>query len=149
MPEEFPKKTRSVLVSTIPIQPRCSSYIMEMSCSTIILGKDPLVSTHTKVTQIPTCNLCALNDKNVPAYADARVPLLATWAYVCKEDFDAYGCELGTGKGQAFELVDDDGENEPSQEERIRSNMADAAWEDMSFEDFEDMFEDRDPAEFL
>ena len=36
-----------------------------------------------------------------------------------------------------------------SQDLRIRENMQDIDWDDMTFEEFEDMFEDRDPTEFL
>ena len=36
-----------------------------------------------------------------------------------------------------------------AQDLRIRENMEDIDWEDMTFEEFEDMFEDRDPTEFL
>jgi hypothetical protein len=39
-----------------------------------------------------------------PAYADARIPAAGSWGYVCKEHFDSYGCQLGTGKGQRLVL---------------------------------------------
>jgi hypothetical protein len=105
------------------------------------------MGTSTKVAQIPTCDLCRLNNKNVPAYADARVPTLNIWAHVCKEDFDAYGCSLGTGKGQQFVTETDEPQD---QTQRIRERVAGTDWENLTdFNDFEEIFEDRDPAEFL
>lgn len=44
---------------------------------------------------------------------------------------------------------EDKTQGEKDQDERIRENLADLDFEDMSFEEFEDMFEDRDPTEFL
>ena len=35
------------------------------------------------------------------------------------------------------------------QTERIAENLAEFDWEDASFSDMEDLFEDRDPCEFL
>lgn len=35
------------------------------------------------------------------------------------------------------------------QAERIRENMKDIDWDTISFNDLDDLFEDRDPAEFL
>lgn len=35
------------------------------------------------------------------------------------------------------------------QAQRIRENMADIDWETVSFDELDDLFEDRDPAEFL
>jgi hypothetical protein len=103
--------------------------------------------TTTTVAQLPTCDLCRLNNKNVPAYADARlVKLGGTWAYVCKEDFDTYGCELGTGKGQQFVVATSP---QQCQDERIREKVADVNWEKMTFGEFDEIFEDRDPFEFL
>jgi len=40
-----------------------------------------------------------------------------------------------------------DGERE--QNERIEENLRYADWENMTFTEFEDMFEDRDPFEFI
>jgi hypothetical protein len=40
-----------------------------------------------------------------------------------------------------------DGERE--QNERIQENMTDVDWENLSLDEFEEMFEDRDPMEFL
>lgn len=48
--------------------------------------------------------------------------------------------------GTKFE---DKSQGEKDQDERIRENLADLDPDDMSFEDFEDAFEDRDPAEFI
>ena len=64
------------------------------------------MSTETTVTRIPDCDLCKANGGFLsvtvtnPAYADARIPAAGSWGYVCKEHFDSYGCQLGTGKGQ-------------------------------------------------
>jgi hypothetical protein len=38
---------------------------------------------------------------------------------------------------------------EREQNERIRENLLYADWEEMTFFEFEDLFEDRDPFEFL
>jgi hypothetical protein len=35
------------------------------------------------------------------------------------------------------------------QSNRIAENLADVDWDDVSFSDLEDLFEDRDPCEFL
>ena len=40
-------------------------------------------------------------------------------------------------------------QGEREQNERIRENLKYADWEDMDFQELEDMFEDRDPIEFL
>lgn len=48
--------------------------------------------------QIPTCNL---DSRHGPAFADAAIPQFQnSWAYVCRECFDHYGCSLGLGLGQ-------------------------------------------------
>jgi hypothetical protein len=43
---------------------------------------------------------CQLNPDHGPAYADARLPVIGSWAYVCRLCFAAYQCSLGTGHGQ-------------------------------------------------
>lgn len=44
------------------------------------------------------CDFCTMEAKY-----DARIPLLATWAYVCEVHFRQFECSLGTGKGQLLE----------------------------------------------
>ena len=48
------------------------------------------------VTALPSCDLCPTP---TPAKYDARIPGLS-WGNLCQTHFDAYGCELGIGKGQ-------------------------------------------------
>ena len=48
--------------------------------------------------------------------------------------------------GTKFE---DKTQGEKDQDARIRENLQYADFDEMDFEDFEDMFEDRDPIEFL
>jgi hypothetical protein len=55
--------------------------------------------TKTTVAQIPRCDL-PHPDETILAYADARLPRIGSWAYVCKGHFVEHGCELGLGKGQ-------------------------------------------------
>jgi hypothetical protein len=33
---------------------------------------------------------------------DARIPSLGQWGNLCERHFEAFGCKLGTGNGQAF-----------------------------------------------
>jgi len=40
-------------------------------------------------------------------------------------------------------------QGEKEQNERIRENLFYADWDEMTFDEFEEMFEDRDPTEFL
>jgi hypothetical protein len=57
----------------------------------------------TNVAKRPPCDMCLR-----PAYADARLkkgPEAGRWAYVCREHFDEYGCEVGTGHGQVLKVV--------------------------------------------
>ncbi len=103
------------------------------------------MSTQVKVPSIPSCDVCQSEGVKTPAYADAKLNI-GPWANVCKMHFDAHSCSLGTGHGQKLILAT---EPEPSQDERIRENLRGADFENMTFEDFEDMFEDRDPCEFL
>jgi hypothetical protein len=56
------------------------------------------VSTDVEVTQLPTCDLCRGN--GTPAWADARLPAIGSWAYLCFVHFKMHGCQLGLGKGQ-------------------------------------------------
>lgn len=61
--------------------------------------------TKTTVTLVPRCDLP--HDEMVLAYADARMVRNAgrrtgSWASLCKEHFDEFGCELGLGKGQEY-----------------------------------------------
>ena len=67
------------------------------------------MSKEVRVSEVPLCDMCTMNGRSLgvtvtkPAYADARIPSVGSWANVCREHFDAFGCELGTGHGQ--ELV--------------------------------------------
>lgn len=105
------------------------------------------MSTKAHVSEIPQCSLCKMQhiDPPKPAYADARIDSISTWAYVCEEHFKEYKCQLGTGLGQELTTEPE----EKDQTERIKGNLKDADFENMSYEDFEELFEDRDPAEFL
>lgn len=63
------------------------------------------MSSKVVVDTIPSCDLCKLrNVFDEKAYADAYIPTLATWGYVCKQHFAMNGCQLGTGKGQELVL---------------------------------------------
>lgn len=101
---------------------------------------------YTIVTSIPDCDICRARGKNEEAYADAFIPTLSTWGNVCKPCFNEEGCQLGAGQGQEFKMQEAD---PPSQEQRIREKLKAANSGKMAFEDFQDIFEDRDPAEFL
>lgn len=43
----------------------------------------------------PKCDFC-----KEEAQYDARVPEMGCWANLCTKHFKAFGCKLGTGKGQ-------------------------------------------------
>lgn len=53
--------------------------------------------TSVEVDRIPPCDL---NANHGDAYADAQVPDVSSWAFVCKACFDKYRCRLGLGLGQ-------------------------------------------------
>jgi hypothetical protein len=114
-----------------------------------MLLRQATMSKKTVVTSIPDCDICQVV-KNPPtkAHADCFIPSYSTWGNVCKQHFVTEGCELGTGKGQVFELQDPT-KPELSQTERIKQALAEADLNTMSYNDMEDIFEDRDPAEFL
>jgi hypothetical protein len=57
------------------------------------------MSTQVLVTTVPPCDL---DPDHGPAFADARIPSVGSWAYVCKRCFDRHECNLGTGHGQAL-----------------------------------------------
>lgn len=102
-----------------------------------------------EVERIPSCDICMTLKPHPPsmiAYADCYIPSHNTWGNVCKRHFSMYNCKLGRGLGQELVLAED---KEPSQDERIRENMKDIDWDSMTIDDFEDIFEDRDPMEFL
>lgn len=103
---------------------------------------------YTVVTEIPDCDICKIK-RNPPikAYADAFIRSWSTWGNVCKDHFQREGCELGVGMGQEFKLSTD--QPEQSQTERIKEAVKDIDWDAVSYGDLEDIFEDRDPAEFL
>jgi hypothetical protein len=107
------------------------------------------MSKKTVVTSLPDCDICQVV-KNPPtiAHADCFIPSYGTWGNVCKQHFVTEGCSLGTGKGQVFELQEPN-HTPQSQTERIKEALATADLNTMSMEDMEDIFEDRDPMEFL
>ena len=112
------------------------------------------MSKKTIVSSIPDCDICILtHNPPTKAYADCFIPGYHTWGNVCKMHFNSESCELGTGKGQVFELQDPtDKLGRPlSQTDRIKQALKDTDLNDpnLSMQDFEDIFEDRDPAEFL
>jgi len=54
------------------------------------------------VTRIP---VCCIDGCGKPAEYDAQLRSIGTlWGYVCKEHFDHFECELGTGIGQKLIL---------------------------------------------
>lgn len=58
------------------------------------------MSKQAKVAALPNCDVCRMGQKATVAYADAAVPATGSWGYLCREHFDLYGCQLGTGRGQ-------------------------------------------------
>jgi len=56
------------------------------------------MSDRVLVEHIPSCDMCKRK-----AYADARIPD-GPWANLCNTHFTMYGCSLGTGRGQVFEV---------------------------------------------
>lgn len=57
------------------------------------------MSTQTKVTLLPNCDMCDMEGKEIKALYDAKLNI-GPWANVCQEHFRQYGCSLGLGKGQ-------------------------------------------------
>jgi len=61
----------------------------------------PAPHTEVLVNTIPDCDLCRSQEGYTwPAFADARLPRIGSWAYVCDLHFVAHGCSLGLGQGQ-------------------------------------------------
>lgn len=61
----------------------------------------PAPNTETTVlTERPSCDLCGVAGKNVPASVDGRLRGRASWAYMCELHFETHGVGLGLGKGQ-------------------------------------------------
>jgi len=58
------------------------------------------MSTKTKVTVLPVCDVC----KTKKAAFDART-VFGSWANLCSICFGQYGTGLGLGKGQHLVLV--------------------------------------------
>jgi hypothetical protein len=121
------------------------------------------MSNKTVVTSIPNCDICEVR-RNPPtlAWADCFIPSFGTWGNVCKQHFNTEGCQLGSGKGQEFELEQQEICTSPgicncqepvNQTERIKQNLkeafAEAGEDGIPFDVLEELFEDRDPAEFL
>jgi hypothetical protein len=104
------------------------------------------MGTQTTVSTIPNCDVCAnaVVPQQVPAYADAKLNI-GPWANVCRKHFEQHGCSLGTGRGQELILRTESSD----QTTRIKDNLKGVDMNNLSFEDFEEIFEDRDPAEFL
>ena len=48
------------------------------------------------------CNACSATFGNV--IYDARIPRVGSWGHLCPSCFESFGCSLGTGKGQKYEL---------------------------------------------
>ena len=62
------------------------------------------MSTSVEISQVPQCDLCALLGKSgIPAYANASIPRIGSWAFLCRRHFTSLGCRLDTGRDQ--ELV--------------------------------------------
>lgn len=61
-----------------------------------------MAEDHTviEVAELPQCNF----HKDKPAYADARLPSVGGWAYVCKDCYDWHKCRTGLGNGQRLEV---------------------------------------------
>lgn len=55
-----------------------------------------------EVHRISNCDICKTPTL---AYADALVPFVGTWGYVCDQHFKQHHCELGLGKGQILKKV--------------------------------------------
>ncbi len=56
------------------------------------------------VTHIPDCDICQDAGGITEAYADAQLPGVGSWAYVCLSHYRSYGCTLGLGHGQELIL---------------------------------------------
>lgn len=100
------------------------------------------MSTKTYVTTLPPCDVHrAEKGEVVPAYADAFLPPMRTWANVCRPHFREFGCNLGTGKGQVLIVG-----TEPPRDRRREVAYALAQGD---LEALEDAIGDGDFAEFL
>lgn len=53
-------------------------------------------------TFMHTQPVCDVNAEHGLAIADARIPGVGSWAYLCERCFNQCGCQLGTGKGQVL-----------------------------------------------
>jgi hypothetical protein len=113
------------------------------------------MSTEVKVTTLPDCDICKAQKAetiNRAEYDGATTH--GPWAYMCQSHFLAIGLGLGTGRGQKLILrAEKPSEAAPSgadeQAERIKENLKGVDYDNLSLADFEDLFEDRDPMEFL
>jgi hypothetical protein len=56
-----------------------------------------------EVTAMTNWDICRVNGKKRPAYADAKMASVGSWFYGCREHFADYGCELGAGTGRRIE----------------------------------------------
>ena len=62
------------------------------------------LTPHTRTSNLdtrPTCDMPGCTNK---AYADARLPVYGSWAYVCVLHFEEQGCSLGLGRGQELDI---------------------------------------------
>lgn len=57
------------------------------------------MSDIVEVLKLPKCDFC-----DERAKYDVRIPLYATWGYVCETHFQQFECKLGAGRGQRLIL---------------------------------------------
>lgn len=62
------------------------------------------MATRVIVPSIPPCDI---DPAHGPAYADARIPAVGSWGYLCHGCFHGHGAALGTGHGQLLILTGD------------------------------------------
>lgn len=67
--------------------------------------------TKVKVGDLPNCDFCLMDGKEVKAKYDAKVNYIwwggTAWGNLCQKHFDLFKCKLGLGYGQ--ELILDRG----------------------------------------
>lgn len=62
------------------------------------------MDAEVKVKQIPSCDICVAEGRDVPkpAVVDGKTAP-GPWAFMCREHFKALGVGLGLGRGQRLE----------------------------------------------
>lgn len=52
------------------------------------------------------CQLCSqmISSESVTVFYDVHVPAYDTWCITCHPCFKSYGCKLGTGLGQKYDV---------------------------------------------